>query len=232
MPAISNTLVQLRDQVYLDAGVKNDPNFPPARLIRVINLAQRYVQTMLNGLGFKAFEKSIAIGTPSAGFHGATAIKTFAVSTLVDMLESPSSILLIETTDGIIKGIARPVDPNVFEEQISNTYLAPTLAKGVFTRLSGNILLAPSTITSGTAHYYKNLAELSADADVSEIPVEFIEFVIKKAVLDINESLGKLQNTAKATSDLENRLTEVYQKFHGKQQEQNRNKVNDNAKLQ
>ena len=232
MAATTNTLVQLRDQVYLDAGIKNDPNFPPARVNRIINLAQKYVQTMLNGLGFKKFEKSVSIGTPSAGFHGATAIKTFPVSTLEDMLESPSSILMIETSDGSTKGIARPIDPNVFEEQISNTYLAPSLAKGVFTRLSGNILLSPATITQGTAHYYKNIAELSSDYDTSEIPVEFIEFVIKKAVLDINESLGKLQNTAKATQDLENRLSEVYQKFHGKQQEQNRNKANDSAKLQ
>lgn len=232
MPATTTTLLQIRDQVFLDAGIKNNPDFPPARVNRIINLAQRYVQTMLNGLGFKRFETSISIGTPSAGFHGATAIKTFTVATLLDMLESPSSILLIETSDGTTKGIARPVDPNIFEEQISNTYLAPSLAKGVFTRLSGNILLSPATITSGAAHYYKNITDLSGDTDTSEIPLEFIEFVIKKAVLDINESLGKLQNTAKATQDLESRLSEVYQKFHGKQQEQTRSKQNDNARLQ
>ena len=228
----TTTLLQIRDQVVLDAGIKNHPDFPPLRINRVINLAQRYVQTLLNGLGFKRWESSISIGTPSAGFHGATAIKTFAVTTLTDMLESPSSILFIETTDGTTKGIARPVDPNVFEEQISNTYLAPTLAKGAFTRLSGNILLSPSTITSGTAHYYKNITDLSGDSDVSEIPLEFIEFVIKKSVNDIKEALGELQNTAKVTQELEGRLSEVYQKFHGKMAEQNRAKVNNNAKLQ
>jgi len=228
----STTLLQIRDQVTLDAGVKNHPEFPPTRLNRIINLAQRYVQTLLNGLGFKRWETSIATGALTAGFHGATAIKTFAVTVLTDMLESPSSILLIETTDGSTKGIARPVDPNVFEEQIANTYLAPTLAKGVFSRLSGNFLLAPSTITGGTVHYYKNVTDLSGDADISEIPLEFVEFVIKKAVNDIKEALGDLQNTSKVTQELEGRLNEVYQKFHGKMQEQNRNKQNNNAKLQ
>ncbi len=230
--ATTTTLAQIRDQVILDAGIKNNPDFPPLRLTNSINLAQRYVQTMLNGLGFKHWETSIAIGTPTAGFHGATAILTFPVSTLVDMLESPSSILMIETTSLTTKGIARPVDPNVFEEQVSNTYLLPTLAKPIFTRLSGNVLLSPSTITGGTAHYYKSVANLSADADTSDIPIEFIEFVVKKAVNDVNESLGKLQNSAKATQELETKLSEVYQKFHGKQAEQNRNKINDTAKLQ
>ena len=232
MAATTTTLLQIRDQIIIDAGIKNNPDFPIARLNRIINLAQRYVQTNLNGLGFKKWETSISIGTPSEGFHGATAIKTFTVATLEDMLESPSSIILIETSDGSTKGIARPVDPDVFEEQISNTYLAPTLAKGVFTRLSGNILLAPSTITSGTAHYYKNIAALSADSDTTTIPLEFVEFIIKKSVNDINEALGKLQNSAKATQELEARLSEVYQKFHGIQNEQNRNKINQNAKLQ
>ncbi len=230
--ATTTTLAQIRDQVILDAGIKNNPDFTPARLTNTINLAQRYVQTMLNGLGFKHWETSVSIGTPVAGFHGATAVATVPVSTLADMLESPASILMIETLSGTTKGIARVVDPNVFEEQISNTYLAPTASKPTFTRLSGNILLSPSTITAGTAHYYKSIANLSQDTDTSDIPMEFVEFVVKKAVNDVNESLGKLQNSAKATQELETRLAEVYQKFHGKQLEQNRNKIDGTAKLQ
>lgn len=228
------TLLQLRDQVIIDAGIANNPNFPTLRLNRLVNLAQRYVQAQLNGLGMKKWEAKITIGTPSSGsFGGGTNnVKTFAVTALTNMLESPNSIKFIQTTGATSNSIAYPVDDNVFLEQIENSYLAPTEKKPIFTRLAGTVLLSPSTITGGDAYYYKAITDLSADADTSEIPLEFEEFVIKKVVMDIQEILGLLQDKELKARQLEKDLSDVYQKFLGKQGEENRQKMNQKSKLQ
>ena len=94
------TLKELRDQIVIDSGVQGNPKFPILRLNRIINLACRYVQTELNGLGMKKWESSVALGTPSSGTFGGTSIKKVAISTLINMLESPNSILFSEVDDG------------------------------------------------------------------------------------------------------------------------------------
>lgn len=229
MPA---TLVQLRDEVIIRADVRNHPQFPPTRINRIINHAQRYVQTQLNGLGMKKWETSAALSSLTGGYFGATQVVTKAVTTLTGMLESPASIMFIETTDGSTKGIAYPVDPDVFQEQIANTYLAPTIAKPVFTRLAGNIILAPNTITSGTAYYYKAITDLSGDSDVTEIPTEYEDFIIQKAVIEIESDLNRIQNKENKIQALEANLQTVWDKFNGKQLERNRSAMTNNAKLQ
>lgn len=228
------TLLQFRDQVIIDAGIASNPNFPTLRLNRLINLAQRYVQAQLNGLGMKKWEAKISIGTPSAAsFGGGTNnVKSFAVTTLTNMLESPNSIKFIQTTGATNNSIAYPVDDNVFLEQIENTYLAPSEKKPIFTRLAGNVLLSPATITAGDAYYYKAITDLSADSDASEIPLEFEEFVIKKTVMDVQEIMGLLQDKEMKSRQLEKDLTDVYQRFLGKQSEENRQKMNHKSKLQ
>lgn len=226
------TLVQLRDEIILRTGVKNSTEFPPTRINRYINLAQRFVQNMLNGLGMKKWETSISSGTLSAGTYGASNVKTFATSVLTSMLESPSSIRFIETSDGTTKGIARPVDENIWEEQLSNTYMSPTLAKPVFCRISGAIQLAPSTITTATVHYYKSVTDLASDGDSTEIPLEFEQFVIEKAITDIEADMGKIANKEASVSKIEQQLQTVYDKFHGKLMAQNTEKAKENAKLQ
>jgi hypothetical protein len=227
------TLLQLRDELVLRTGLNNNPKFPPLRLNRILNHSARYVQTQLNGLGMKKWETSIATGTLAAGTFATASTKTFAVSVLTGMLESPASIRFIETTDGSTgKGLAYPIDENVFLEQLSNTYLLPTLAKPIFARISGNIHLAPATITGGTVHYYKCITDLSGDTDITEIPTEFEDFILQKAIIEIETDLNKEQNKENKVQVLEANLKTVYEKFNGKQVEKNRSSMNDNAKLQ
>lgn len=226
------TLLQLRDELIIRADVRNHPQFPPTRLTRMLNHAQRYVQTQLNGLGMKKWEASTALSSLTSSYFGAVQVVTKTITTLTNMLESPASIMFIETTDGSTKGIAYPVDPDVFQEQIANTYLAPTIAKPVFTRLAGNIILAPNTITSGTAYYYKAITDLSSDSDITEIPTEYEDFILQKAIIEIESDLNKIQNKENKIQALESNLQTVWEKFNSKQAERNRSAVTNNAKLQ
>ena len=229
------TLLQIRDQITLDAGVSGNPLFPTARLNRMINLAQRYVQTNLNGLGMKKWEASDALSITYAatGFAGNAVMKSNLSTDCPNMLESPNSIIFIETTtDTQDYGLAYEVDVKSFQEQILNTYLTPTGKKPAFMRLANFVYLAPSTIVSATAYYYKAVTDLSSDSATTEIPIEFEDFIIKKVVLDIDDILGKLQDKELANQQLEKDIRNTYEKYLGKQAESNRIKNNDKAKLQ
>lgn len=234
---MSSTLVQLRDQIILDADIKGNTQFPTLRLNKIINLAQRYVQAQLNGLGYKKFETSQAItaGLSAAAYSASSNnVKKCAVNAtyFAGMLESPKSILCIEVNDGSSYGVAYEIDPIEFQEQLLNTFLAPTVSKPAFMRLSGYVWLAPTTITAATAYYYKNITELSSDSDQTEIPVEFEEYIIKKSVIEIQDNLGKVQDKEGKLQLLNKSISSDYEKFFGKINELNRNKNLDRAKLQ
>lgn len=228
---MSATLKQLREQVILKTGIQGNPKFPPTWLNQKINLAQRYVQTELNGLGMKKWESSITIGTPSAATYAGVSIKKVATSVLTNMLESPNSIMQIETTDSTTAGVAREVSVDDFEEIISNSYTAPTLAKPAFMRLANSVWLSPATITSGTAYYYKVVTDLTADDGVTEIPMEFEEFIVKRVALDVDEDNNKLQDKETALKQLSGEINSAYDKFLGKQRETFRTKEREKVKL-
>lgn len=227
------TLLQLRDQLILDAGIEGNPKFPTPRLNRLINLAQRYVQTELNGLGMKKWEKKATIGTMTAAAFASASNNVKTASLPTDMLETPSSILFLEITGATSTGLAYEVDKDRFLEQLNNTYLAPTEKQPIFMRLANLMYIAPSTSASGSVHYYKAIPDLSADGDSTEIPVEFEEFIIKKARMEVDLVLGKLQEKEQASAQLSRDLSAAYEKFLGKQVELNRGNTRDNkAKLQ
>ena len=235
------TLLALRDQIIIDAEVSGHPLFTTLRLNRMINIAQRYVQTNLNGLGMKKWETSDLLTLGSAGYFGGYGVLKSNLSTdCPNMLESPSSILFIETSGnadidaapGSANGLAFEVDAKNFQEQLANTYLAPTLLKPAFMRLANQIWIAPTTIVTARAYYYKAVTDLSSDSVATEIPIEFEEFIIKKVVLDIDDILGKLQDKELANRQLEKDIQATYEKFLGKQAELQRIRTNDKAKLQ
>ena len=134
------TLLELRDEIILSAGIKGNPDFPPTLLNRKINHAQRYVQTELNGLGMKKWEtsQSITAGLTAAAYNSSSNnVKKVAVGQtyFLNMLESPKSIIHIETNDSSDPpnyGIAREVPIQNFEESLANTYLVPTTKKPIF----------------------------------------------------------------------------------------------------
>jgi hypothetical protein len=233
------TLKELRDEIVLIAGVKGNPDFPPTMLNRRINHSQRYVQTELNGLGMKKWETAqvITAGLAAAAYNSASNnVKKCPINLtyFTNMLESPKSIIQIEVNDAgdPSYGIAREISPENFEEQLSNTYLAPTVGKPVFMRLSGSVWLAPVGITAATAHYFKAVADLSADATLTEIPIEFEDFIIKKTVLEIKNIKGEIQNMQIEQGKLDKEIQSSYEKFLGKMQEKQRVEAENNNKLQ
>jgi hypothetical protein len=295
------SLTQLRDQIELDANIKGNPDFGVIRLNRIINLAQRYVQAQLNGLGHKKWETAIPI-TPIAGTFSGKNIKKIGVNNLTNMLESPRSIIFIEVTDGTLFGVAFPTDANKFKSKVVNTYDQASMLDPVFTRLANLILLTPSAITSGTVYYYKCINDLSdstltitgatagsgivtvtvvnhglTDGDsisiagalgmtdlnstfqvmaltsntfsvplstsqswssggvittYSQIPVEFEDFIVRKAVMDIGINQGKIQNKENAMTEFNNDLTNVFNKFYGTVQSESINNDVQNKKMQ
>lgn len=232
---MASTLKQIRDQIIIDASISGNPLFPTLRLNKMINLAQRYVQTNLNGLGMKKWETSdtLLLTSTAKGFAGHDVQISDLSTDCPNMLESPNSIIFIQTVDDAnAYGIAYEIDIRSFQEQLDNTYLSPTLSKPVFMRLANKIFIAPYTVDQAIAYYYKAVTDLSSDSATTEIPIEFEDFVIKKTVLDINEILGKLQDKELAQRQLEKDIQQSYEKFLGKQQELNRVKANDKAKLQ
>ena len=231
MPA---TLLQLRDQLIIDAGVEGNPKFPIPRLNRLINLAQRYVQTELNGLGMKKFETTDSLTLVASTFAGYSVKKSALIGTdCPNMLETPSSISFVDCSDGVTYGIAYEVDKDKFLETAKNSLLAPTLKEPVFIRLANYLWLLPSTITTATAYYYKGITDLSSDSTETEIPAEFEEYIIKKAKLEIDTILEKIQEKELASVDLQKDLMSAYQSFLSKQQEFNRaNQQEMKSKLQ
>lgn len=226
------TLLQIRDQIIIDAGIEGNPKFPSLRLNRLVNLAQRRVQTQLNGLGMRKWESSDSL-TLSAGTFNNVNIKTAPLSTdCPNMLESPNSIIFIECTGVSSSGLAYEIDKDRFAEQLANTYLAPVEKQPIFMRLAQKIYIAPATVATATAYYYKAVTDLSADADATEIPLEFEEFIIKNVIIEIDYVLGKIADKNSAQNQLSNEIAQAYEKFLGKQTELNRTRTKEITKLQ
>lgn len=233
---MSATLKELRDQIIIDSNIAGDPRFPITRLNRILNLAQRYVQTELNGLGMKKWEDATLIikddleTEPFAGKP--VTIIPLSGSALSRMLESPASVLFIEANSASGTGIGYEVKPEKFAEQIHNHYLQPTELKPVFMRLANKLWVSPANALSIRVFYYRGVSDLAADTDLSEIPVEFEEFLIKKGVLEVQAILGLLEEKEVKARSLEREIASAYEKFLGKQREQGRTDINRNQRLQ
>lgn len=222
------TLAELRNQIIIDADISGNPYFSVARLNRMINLAQRYVQNQLYALGMKKWETSSTPTQTLGSFNGVDVTQIDLSTQLTDMLESPKSILFINLYSEALPrqyGTAYEVSPEVFAEQLSNSYLLPTYVKPVFTRASGKIYVYPG-LTISTVFYNKRVADLSNDASVTEIPPEFEEFIIKKVILEIDSILGKLQEKQLAEQQLDKEIVTSYQNFLTKQAETKRPELN------
>lgn len=226
------TLKEFRDQITIDAGVSGNPLFPILRLNKMINLAQRYVQTNLNGLGMKKWETSDTLTLADGLFGGVTVLKSNLSTDCPNMLESPNSIIFIDTEGSGASSIAYEVDRKNFQEQLLNPYLTSTESKPIFMRLANFIWLMPSTISDAIAYYYKAVADLSSDSASTEIPLEFEELVIKKVVLEIEAILGKIQDKVLATQQLEKDIQATYEKYIGKQAQVGAVKTTEKARLE
>lgn len=223
---MGTTLKALKDQIIIDNNISGNVNFPDLRLNRLINLAQRYVQTQLNGLGMKKWESSAPL-TLTAGTFVGVPIKSAPVPT--NMAESPKAVKFIDVSNGISNGLAFEIGENLFFENITNSFLTPTISKPKFMRLANNLYLSPSSITSGTVYFYKVVSDLSNDADTSEVPPEFDDNILKHVAIAIDGINGKLQDKQLALAELDKDISSQFEKFVNKQAVQ---KQNENQQLQ
>jgi hypothetical protein len=235
---MGTTLKKLRDQVARKAGIVGNAQFPETRVNQIVNLAQRYVQIALCGLGMKKWEtyQVITAGLTAEAFKSGTSnVKTVEIDSTYfpRLLESPKSIKLIEVDDTTNYGIAKEVDEHIFADLLGDSYSTPTVNNPIFMRLSNKIYLAPLAITTAKAHFFQSVGDLSSDSSETIIPFEFEEFIIRKAVMEIDEVLGKISNKQLASSQLDNELKTVYSQFTLRDMEDTtRIKQSDNAQLQ
>lgn len=91
---MGRTLKQLRDEIYADfPQIRQNPDFPIARLNQWLNEAVSFVQVELNGLGMKAWEASQTL-TLTGDQIGRTPVKKAPVPS--DILESPDAIIMVD----------------------------------------------------------------------------------------------------------------------------------------
>lgn len=177
------TLAQYRDLISIGAHVEGHQDWPVIRLNLIVNQALKFVQSKLNGLGYKKWEKSGALSLSSSTI-GAITTKRAAIPT--DLLESPRAIKMLDCTDGSSTGSTnRELEAERFEEVCSNSFEAPTARQSAYTRLNNYVHIYPASITGATIHYFAVLAELSSDSDTSTLPVEFEMYVVQKGINDV-----------------------------------------------
>lgn len=218
------TLKEIRDQIIIDAMIAGHPMYPPLRLNNMINQAQRYVQTELNGLGMKNWETYATLSNIATGtWLTSNDISTAPISDMANLCEGPKSIRFIQTLSGSTRGYAVEKSAKEFDEFLRNSYLAPTIQFPIFSRESNYVQIAPA-VTSAVAYYYKVVADLSDDSDVTEIPDEFIEQVIKKVVAEIDNNEGRLQDKELQLKQIKQDVNDAFQKYMIKSQVRNDNK--------
>jgi hypothetical protein len=206
----NRTLLNARDLIKAERPeIRQNPDFPNPLLTRIINDAYKWTQIQLAHLGIKQWESTDSL-TLSAGTIADKSTKTAPLATDCPgrLFDGRNAIKYIEcsvigggggSTD---KGVAHYVDDDVFLEHLRNSYFAPTNYEPIFTRKGNLIHIAPSTIDTAVAYYYKAVTELSSDSDTFSIPENFEEYIIKRSLVEIDAINKKIQDKAEALNDL------------------------------
>lgn len=219
------TLLQGQDQLAITAGVVGHKDFPPSLLTYFLNIAQRHVQKALDGLGLKKFEQSYdATANLAAGKYNGQNIKTVTMAQIktgstYDVGVYPNSIRLIECGDGVSMvastnfGIAKICDEQFFHQILSSSLLSPTITAPRFMWQDNQILLAPSTITACIIHFYRVVKDLVSASDNFEVPDEFIDYVIKRAKIEVLDRLKQLDKKDEAITMLDKEIKDQFASF-------------------
>jgi len=216
---MSATLLNLRDQIkFKRPEIQGNPSFVDAVLTQYINEGQRYVQTQLVNLGVKQWEASDSL-TLSAGTFAEQIVKTANLATdcpnrLFDDKNAIKFIMCSTAGDSSNLGQAKYIDDNKFLELIRNSYLTPTMKQPAFTRMSNMLYISPSTVDTATAHYYKALADLTTDTSTAGVPIAFEEFIVKRALIGVDEQLKKLNDKEEKISQLSKDIASTFQSLN------------------
>lgn len=196
----------------------NNPNFISGFIDELINQAQRFVQLNLAHLGIKLWETTDVLSL-SSGTIAEENVKTAPLSTdcpnrLFDDERAIKYLDCAASPNGFYQGFAFYVDDETFLRRLRNSFQVPTLVDPIFTRYNQLIVIAPSTVTSATAHYYKQVADMTTDSAKTEIPEMYEEHIVKRVLIDIDDTLGKLQNKQ---MDLQQLTTDLQQSFQSQE---------------
>ena len=211
----NRTLINFIDLVRVERpDTRGNPNFPKAVITRLINDAQKYVQVQLAHLGVKQWEATDSL-TLSSGTLGGQNVKTANLSTDCPsrLFEGRDAIKYIETTGVTYNGVAKYVDDDILIENLRNGLLAPTELEPIFSRKNNLIYIAPSTITAGTAVYYKAVTDLASDSDATTIPENYEDFIVKRVLIEVDSILEKLNNKIEAINQLSKDIKDSFQSF-------------------
>lgn len=208
-----STLVQIRDLVKANAGVKEDPNFTNPLLNRWINDAQRTIQLKLFHLGYTEFLSTDSL-TLSAGTLGDKNVKTSPLSTDVpNRMGVPNWLVYVDASNSgggaTDKGLAYPVSNRVFLEHLRNTFLAPTANQPLCTIMDDKIYLAPSALDTASAHYYKQTTDMSSDSDNADLPEPFVPYIGRLVEMRIEDRKGKLADKESQMRELDKDISDV-----------------------
>ena len=203
---MSSTLVQIRDLIKANTGVIDDPEFTDALLNRWINDGQRSVQLKLFHLGYTEFKSSDSL-TLSSGTFGGQDVKTSPMATDVpNRMGVPNWLLYVDCSasgGAADKGLAYPVSNRAFREHLKNTFLAPTTSNPLCTIEADKIVIAPSTIDTAVAHYYKETTDMSSDSSTMDLPESFNTFVMRLVEMRIEDRRGKLADKDEKMRELD-----------------------------
>lgn len=209
------TLNQIRSQVRADAGILNDWQFPNARLNKIINDAQRFVQN--EAKWSKSWEEKndfLTQDIPGEKDILGTTVNYVSLSVACpNYYEMDNPVIDIYFTDTNGSGNCEYVDERDFAQMLRNPYMQPNVYRKFFTIADEEIWIYPlmSQLTVADAYYYKKITDLSDDSDTTEIPDEYIPMFIKKCVAEVEDIIGKLANKRDALQQVRNEIMAVYQ---------------------
>ena len=155
----------------------------------------------------------------------------------VDYLHETSDLLWQYIADIVfpplpIYGRADEKSVRDFIDDLSNGMLSATLSSPEFMRLDNLVYIAPVAITIATVHYYRYVYPLILNTDVCEIPDDYIEFVVKRVCLQIDDVLNRIQNKDEKMVQLDKEIKDKYTDFTAKQNQLMQMKQKDDLKLE
>jgi|GEM_PF-3131801 hypothetical protein len=153
-------------------------------------------------------------GLTAASFiSGTNNVQSILMSYIPSFAESPATLRFIETSDGTTWNQAKEANEVSLNNHLNNSIMTPTAKDSIFWRSDGIIYIAPLSITTAIIHFYRVVSDLALDTDVSEIPIEFMEYVIKRVGIEIDFIRNKIQDKEPAITAVTNAITNAYQKF-------------------
>ena len=74
--------------------------------------------------------------------------------------------------------------------------------------MDDKIYIAPSTLDTATAHYYKETTDMSSDSSTLDLPESFNTFVMRLVEMRIEDKMGKLNDKDEKMRELDKDISD------------------------